>query len=172
MEDESSLYEACVGYIVGEQSANNSWATVCRHVDKLVREGHPRNEIADTLTAVEQQVCADFGRKKPPGAWRSAKSVALSAVTLGVPLVVNGEVQGKTAVSKANKEQSALLVGPASTPSSTSIPYTHVFELVHKAVQHISLFYPHTLNDIERLALGNMVKALNEVCKDKGITHA
>lgn len=94
---EHPLYNACVGYMVSEKSHADSWTSVVNFVQTCLTNG---TDIASEFKVVETQVKADFKVKSLPAAWRSAKSVAISAVTQGVVLTEDGKPLGKTAVER------------------------------------------------------------------------
>jgi hypothetical protein len=80
----SKLYEAAVGFLVSEKSNSNAWEQVATfaynysgNMKQLMRE----------FAIVEKQIRKDFEVNKLPPAWRSAKSTALAALRMGIPLV-------------------------------------------------------------------------------------
>lgn len=98
----SSLYEACVGFMVSEKTGTDSWEQVAKWVAEKVANGTPYDHIKSAFEVTEKQIKADFKVATLPVAWRSAKSTALKAARKGVPLVdVDGKVAGKTAIAVA-----------------------------------------------------------------------
>jgi hypothetical protein len=96
------LYEACVGFMVGEKTTTDSWAAVAQ----WVHENRNKNtdDLKGALKDVEARIKEDFKVTALPSAWRSAKSTALDALRVSVALVdEKGEVVPKTELSRRVK---------------------------------------------------------------------
>ena len=99
----TAVYSAIRAYAESEKAKGNGWASLSV-------------AVASLSAAEAEGVCAEtegqFKRNNPkagvPAAFRSAKSVALKALRLGVALVgPDGEAIGKTAIEKACKAAQA-----------------------------------------------------------------
>ena len=99
----TAVYSAIRAYAESEKAKGNGWASLAV-------------AVASLSAAEAEGVCAEtegqFKRNNPkagvPTAFRTAKSVALKALRLGVALVgPDGQAIGKTAVEKACKEKQA-----------------------------------------------------------------
>ena len=99
----TAVYSAIRAYAESEKAKGNGWASLAV-------------AVASLSAAEAEGVCAEtegqFKRNNPkagvPAAFRSAKSVALKALRLGVALVgPDGQAIGKTAVEKACKAAQA-----------------------------------------------------------------
>ena len=99
------LYEAATEALVSESSANSTF-------EKIVAAGYTIGnavDFKDELIETEVTIKKEFELKTMPGPWRSAKSVVLTALLLGIKLVDdNGHYLGKTALQlriKNNKDK-------------------------------------------------------------------
>jgi hypothetical protein len=82
------------GYQASTELNDDSWKSLVV-ASSLV----PKDEVKSTFGKWEQEFKEET--KQPlPGAWRSAKSVILSAHKEGIPLTDGTNVRGKTAVEK------------------------------------------------------------------------
>lgn len=111
--DGHALYQAAVGFMVASKSDADSWEHVARWVHAMNGTA-TREEMKAEFKLVEKQIKADFNVTIMPSAWRSAKATALKAAILGVMLVFDDKVVGKTEVSKNNKI--------AATKPTTQVP--------------------------------------------------
>lgn len=163
MGDETNqLYEACVGYMVSDQSKANSWDTVARETVRLINEHKYIDAVESAFNAVEEQVRADYGVKKLPTAWRSAKSVALAALRNSVPLLDEQQVRGKTAVEREMKAVSFVPVAPS---------WFEVADLVARTARTVKAL-SYGPNTTEKDALVTSLVNLKGAMYDKGIHFA
>jgi hypothetical protein len=105
----SKLYEAAVGFLVSEKSNSNAWEEVAKFVYQYTMNGSSLKDLRREFAIVEKQIRKDFEVNKLPPAWRSAKSTALSALQLGVPLIdtATSTAMPKTDVGKLIKAAKA-----------------------------------------------------------------
>ena len=103
MNTNTAIYQAIRSYAESEKAKGNGWGSLAV-------------AVASMSAAEAEGVCAEtegqFKRNNPkagvPAAFRSAKSVALKALRLGVALIgPDGEAIGKTAIEKACKAAQA-----------------------------------------------------------------
>lgn len=97
------LYDAAVGWMVSERTDKDSWETVVRYVHARQEAGDQLAQIKADFKVVEQQIKSDFTITQLPIAWRTAKSIALKAVAMGLPLLDGGDVIGKTELDNRTK---------------------------------------------------------------------
>lgn len=94
-----NMVEAIVQYGASDKLTGDAWATLVRKSDECVRTGE---DLRGVLKNAEREF-KETVKKQLPSTWRSAKSVVLKAYDKGVPVLVNNEVVGKSAVEKACK---------------------------------------------------------------------
>lgn len=95
------LKEALEHYAVSERADTTAWDRLANWGNLCASSGVAHVDVMEKEIAVaEENVKKDFGLTALPNAWRSAKSTVLSAVTLNVPLMDNGQVRSKQAVTK------------------------------------------------------------------------
>lgn len=103
------LYDAAVGFLVSERTGSDAWAKVAEFAANYpaIESEHINDTLArlkKEFTVVEKQVRKDFKVSRLPAAWRSAKSTAISALRLNIPLLDKDKAaQPKTDVSKLIK---------------------------------------------------------------------
>ena len=94
------LYEAATEAIVSEASSTSTF-------EKIVTAGYVignHHEFNNELIETEKVIKKEFELKTMPGPWRSAKSVVLTALKLGIKLTDdNGVFLGKTALQQCIK---------------------------------------------------------------------
>lgn len=113
------LYDACVGFMVSERTGTESWELVAKWVAERRGNGADVPSIKAEFAVVEKQIKSDFKVATLPGAWRSAKSAALSAVKAGVPILRDdGTVKPKTELTNAIKGAK-----PAAVPRNDSFAF-------------------------------------------------
>jgi hypothetical protein len=111
-----SLYEACVGLMVANKSTQDSWSKVASFVYANSHLTH--EDMIERFKVVEAQVKADFKVTALPSAWRSAKTVALKAKKLSVPLMAPNSTTGdlyacgKSAVERSIRDQLTISASP------------------------------------------------------------
>ena len=96
----SLLYDAATNALASDASSDNTYT-------KMVTASFPHESSASFLTelkAVEKLIKEEYKIKAMPVAWRSAKSVVLSAMRMDIALVdSNGVLLGKSAIQAAIK---------------------------------------------------------------------
>ena len=95
----NNMVEAIVQYGASDKLTCDAWRTLVLKSDECIRTGE---DLRTVLKNAEKEF-KDTVKKQLPSAWRSAKSVVLKAYEKGVPVIVNNEVIGKSAVEKACK---------------------------------------------------------------------
>jgi hypothetical protein len=131
-DDNNVLYEACVGFMVGEKTHTDSWAAVAKWVHGC-QDTMTLDDMKKAIVKVEERIKADFKVSNLPAAWRSAKSTAFKAVKNSINLLgKDGEVQPKSALEKVMR--------PVKTAAVPKNPEHDAFEKLHAAtvaVTHI-----------------------------------
>ena len=91
-----SVYDAIVSYSASEQLQGDAWGELV----KALAQGAPgqHEQLVDEGEKAFRDACPGVPM---PGAWRSAKSVALGAIKYGIPLMQDNEVRGKSEVQTA-----------------------------------------------------------------------
>jgi hypothetical protein len=114
------LYDSIVGFVVSEQAGVDAWGQLVQCVMDLDADGTSHDDIKLLIQACELQIMEDFSITAMPGAWRSAKSTALSAHKQGVPLIdENYKVRPKSVVADALAE---LKRGSSNAPAAPKEP--------------------------------------------------
>lgn len=95
------LYEAATESLVSDASAVSTF-------EKMINVAHSHAGVEtfqQELIATEKQIRNDFEVSSMPGPWRSAKSVLVNAMKLGIGLIDdNGSYYGKTYLQNKIKE--------------------------------------------------------------------
>jgi hypothetical protein len=98
------LYEAATESLVSDASAVSTF-------EKMITVGHSHATVetfAAELHATEKQIRKEFEVSHMPGPWRSAKSVIVSAMKMGIPLKDdNGVFCGKTFLQNKIRDMKA-----------------------------------------------------------------
>jgi len=103
MNTNTAIYTAIRSFAAAEKAKGNGWAELAEAVAFL-----PAAEAEGHFTEAEAAFKKNNKGAAIPGAFRTAKSVALKALRLGVPLVDgDGNAIGKTAIEKACKAAQA-----------------------------------------------------------------
>jgi len=119
------LKEALEHYAVSERADATAWDRIANWGNQCAVVGGHMDVIEKEIAHWESEVKKDFGLTALPNAWRSAKSTVLSAVNLGVPLMDNGQVRAKVAVSKDIAKVRGTSPSPDPVPA-TSAPVLQV----------------------------------------------
>lgn len=118
-------FETAAKYAVdSEKKAGNLWNNIAGYVGELA-QFHDADNISSVLKNKETEYSTIHKTKLSTiGAWRSAKSVCMSAVKVGVALLnENGEARGKSDVEKdvrALKEEKPVIDKIQSTCNTLS----------------------------------------------------
>lgn len=99
------LKNIAVTAFAAQSLEGDTWQSMCRWVCDAVRNGQSVADIRKEMKIVETQMKADYNVSAMPSAWRSAKSVVLSAVKEGVSLLSGTLINGKTDVETQIKAQ-------------------------------------------------------------------
>ena len=103
MNTNTAIYTAIRSFATAEKAKGNGWAELAEAIAYL-----PAAEAEGHCAEAEAAFKKNNKGAAIPGAFRSAKSVVLKALRLGVALVDgDGNALGKTAVEKACKEAQA-----------------------------------------------------------------
>lgn len=103
MNTNTAIYTAIRSFATAEKAKGNGWAELAEAIAYL-----PAAEAEGHCTEAEAAFKKNNKGATIPGAFRTAKSVALKAIRLDVPLVDgDGKARGKTAVEKDCKEAQA-----------------------------------------------------------------
>ena len=97
---DDTLYAAATESLVADATANSTFEKMIHVAFSHSTVDTFKKEVRDT----EVQIKKDFAIKSMPSPWRSAKSVVISALTLGIRLMDNnGVFYGKTALQNLIK---------------------------------------------------------------------
>ena len=98
---DSELYQAATNALASDASSENTWT-------KMVTASFPyyeKNSFLKELKIIEKLVKEEYKISTMPTAWRSAKSVVLNCLGLGIALQdENGTIKGKSLLQKAIKD--------------------------------------------------------------------
>lgn len=123
-----SITEAIVSYAVSAKADGSAWVKLATEISELFYiHQHQEVVLKNIIKEQEEQYKKEFNESQLPPAYRSAKSVALKALTNGVSLRNGlGDVYGKTAVEKAIKDK--LSVDKEDVPKNTLLQDWHVWQ--------------------------------------------
>ena len=98
---DSELYQAATNALASDASSENTWT-------KMVTASFPyydKHSFLKELKIIEKLVKEEYKISTMPTAWRSAKSVVLNCLGLGIALQdENGTIKGKSLLQKAIKD--------------------------------------------------------------------
>lgn len=101
------MIDVITRFAVSEQASEGAWSTLAQEVQACVALGMDAEAVGNVLKNAEKEFKAEYDAPLP-GAWRSAKSVALKAVRAGIALVDEEQVVGKSAVEKTLRAKHAV----------------------------------------------------------------
>ena len=100
---EEILYTAAKNSLAADASTENCWSLLVRDSKEL--RGSIYKDTKEAIIAMEFRIKEEYKMEVMPNAWRSAKSVLLGALKLGLPLEdENGVFFGKSAMQRLIRE--------------------------------------------------------------------
>lgn len=116
---DSDLYSAAVNALASDASASNTFEKIMLSATSVLDVSSFKQELA----VIEDIIRSEYSLTSMPGPWRSAKSVVLGALSLGITLLDgNGLTRGKSELQAAIKTAKGELTEPP-TPHDRAMVY-------------------------------------------------
>lgn len=90
------LKNVAVSSFASQTLANETYEGMVRWALEELKQGHDIHEMNRQIKEIEKEMKALYEAGAMPSAWRSAKSVVMTAVGMSIPLTEEGKVRGKT----------------------------------------------------------------------------
>ena len=129
----SVLKNVAVNAFASQTLENETWNGMVQWASEEMKQGKDIPNLRTQIKEVEAEMKKMYDTTAMPSAWRSAKSVLLKAMYLGVPMLdTSGKTLGKSAVEAQNRI-TLIVTKAASAASSFNIPTSKYIYAAHKA---------------------------------------